>query len=65
VNNGMMEEQKNNNNKSIKVRLVVNKNYKNDKIDLEKPKYNNYIKENDNKDVIKVRKNKNLSNKIK
>ena len=66
VNNGMMEEQKNNNNnKSIKVRLLVNKNYKNDKIDLENPKYNNYIKDHDNKDIIKVRKNKNLSNKIK
>ena len=66
VNNEMIEEQKNNkNNKSIKVRLLVNKNYKNDKIDLEKTKYNNYIKENDNKDIIRVRKNKNLSNKIK
>ena len=66
VNNEMIEEQKNNkNNKSIKVRLLVNKNYKNDKNDLEKTKYNNYIKENDNKDIIRVRKNKNLSNKIK
>ena len=66
MNNGVMEEQKNSkNNNNIKVRLLVNKHYKSDKIELENPKYNNYIKDNDIKDIIKVRKNKNLSNKIK